>query len=255
MTRSQGVLVTGAGQSVGRAMAEKFLARGDRVHICDIEEALVATVIALDPRMSGTVCDVADEMQVRQLFAEAKAAIGTIDVLVNTVGIAGPRGPIQSLSLAEWRATLAANLDSMFLTSREAVTAMQQNRHGAIINFSSMSTKTVMPFRSPYVASKAGVEGLTRALARELGPHNIRVNAILPGAIDNQRLKNVLSRIAEQEGRTLDEVEAESLQFVSMRTKIQPDEIADMVLFLCSDAALHVTGQMIGVDGNMEWES
>jgi NAD(P)-dependent dehydrogenase (short-subunit alcohol dehydrogenase family) len=194
-------------------------------------------------------------MQVRQLFAEARATIGTIDVLVNTVGIAGPRGPIQSLSFAEWRATLAANLDSMFLTIREAVPAMQQSRHGAIINFSSMSTKTVMPFRSPYVASKAGVEGLTRALARELGPHNIRVNAILPGAIDNQRLKNVLSRIAEQEGRTLDEVEAESLQFVSMRTKIQPDEIADMVLFLCSDAALHVTGQMIGVDGNMEWES
>jgi NAD(P)-dependent dehydrogenase (short-subunit alcohol dehydrogenase family) len=255
MTRSQGVLVTGAGQSVGRVMAEKFLARGDRVHICDIDETLVATVIALDPRMSGTVCDVADEMQVRQLFAEAKVAIGTIDVLVNTVGIAGPRGPIQSLSFAEWRATLEANLDSMFLTIREAVPAMQQNRHGAIINFSSMSTKTVMPFRSPYVASKAGVEGLTRALARELGPHNIRANAILPGAIDNQRLKNVLSRIAEQEGRTLDEVEAESLQFVSMRTKIQPDEIADMVLFLCSDAALHVTGQMIGVDGNMEWES
>jgi NAD(P)-dependent dehydrogenase (short-subunit alcohol dehydrogenase family) len=255
MTRPQGVLVTGAGQSVGRAMAEKFLARGDRVHICDIDEALVATLIGLDPRMSGTVCDVADEMQVRKLFGEARAAIGTVDVLINTVGIAGPRGPIQSLSLAEWRATLAANLDSMFLTIREAVPAMQQNRRGAIINFSSMSTKTVMPFRSPYVASKAGVEGLTRALARELGPHNIRVNAILPGAIDNQRLKNVLSRIAEQEGRTLDEVEAESLQFVSMRTKIQPDEIADMVLFLCSDAALHVTGQMIGVDGNMEWES
>jgi NAD(P)-dependent dehydrogenase (short-subunit alcohol dehydrogenase family) len=255
MTRAQGVLVTGAGQSVGRAMAEKFLARGDRVHVCDIDEALVATVIARNPEMSGTVCDVADEMQVRQLFSEARAAIGTIDVLINTVGIAGPRGPIQSLTLAEWRATLAANLDSMFLTIREAVPKMQQNRHGAIINFSSMSTKTVMPFRSPYVASKAGVEGLTRALARELGPHSIRVNAILPGAIDNQRLKNVLSRIAEQEGRTLDEVEAESLQFVSMRTKIQPDEIADMVLFLCSDAALHVTGQMIGVDGNMEWES
>ncbi len=255
MTRPQGVLVTGAGQSVGRAMAEKFLARGDRVHICDIDEALVATLIGLDPRMSGTVCDVADEMQVRKLFGEARAAIGTVDVLINTVGIAGPRGPIQSLSLAEWRATLAANLDSMFLTIREAVPEMQQNRRGAIINFSSMSTKTVMPFRSPYVASKAGVEGLTRTLARELGPHNIRVNAILPGAIDNQRLKNVLARIAEQEGRTLDEVEAESLQFVSMRTKIQPVEIADMVLFLCSDAALHVTGQMIGVDGNMEWES
>ena len=96
MTRAQGVLVTGAGQSVGRAMAEKFLARGDRVHVCDIDEALVATVIARNPEMRGTVCDVADEMQVRQLFSEARAAMGTIDVLVNTVGIAGPRGPIQS---------------------------------------------------------------------------------------------------------------------------------------------------------------
>ena len=82
-----------------------------------------------------------------------------------------------------------------------------------------MSTKTVMPFRTPYVASKAGVQGFTKALARELGPHNIRVNAILPGAIDNQRLKNVLSRIAEQEGRTVEEVEAESLQFVSSGRK------------------------------------
>jgi len=143
----------------------------------------------------------------------------------------------------------------MFLTIREAVPAMQQNRHGVIVNFSSMSTKTVMPFRLPYVASKAGFEGLTKALARELGPHKIRVNAILPGAIDNQRLKNVLSRIAEQDGRTVEDVEAESLQFVSMRTKIQPDEIADMVLFLCSDAARHVTGQLIGVDGNLERES
>ena len=255
MTRPQGVLVTAAGQSVGRAMAEKFLTRGDRVHICDIDKALIATVLAANAGMSGTVCDVADETQVRRLFEEASNVIGTIDVLINTVGMAGPRGPIQSLSFAEWRATLAANLDSMFLTIREAVPAMQQNRHGVIVNFSSMSTKTVMPFRLPYVASKAGVEGLTKALARELGPHNIRVNAILPGAIDNQRLKNVLSRIAEQDGRTVEDVEAESLQFVSMRTKIQPDEIADMVLFLCSDAARHVTGQLIGVDGNLERES
>src|SRR4051795_5850566 len=108
MTRSQGVLVTAAGQSVGRAMAEKFLARGDRVHICDIDNALMATVLATSKGMSGTVCDVADETQVRQLFKEARDAIGTIDVLINTVGIAGPRGPIQSLSFAEWRATLAA---------------------------------------------------------------------------------------------------------------------------------------------------
>ena len=112
-----------------------------------------------------------------------------------------------------------------------------------------------MPFRTPYNASKAGVEGLTRTLARELGPSGIRVNAILPGAIDNQRFTNVITRIAEQSGRSVAEVEAEQLQFISMRSKIQPAEIADMVLFLCSDAARHVSGQLIGVDGNLEWES
>jgi NAD(P)-dependent dehydrogenase (short-subunit alcohol dehydrogenase family) len=249
------VVVTAAGQSVGRIMAETFLAHGDRVHICDIDGRLLAQVLAANPGLGGTVCDVADEDQVARLFDEARARIGPVDVLINTVGIAGPRGPIESLSFADWRATLAANLDSMFLTIRQAVPDMRRNKRGVIVNFSTGSTKTVMPFRSPYVASKAGVEGLTRCLARELGPDNIRVNAILPGMIDNERMRGVIARIARQEGRTAEAVEQEALQFISMRTKIQPAEIADMVLFLCSDAARHVSGQLIGVDGNIEWES
>ncbi len=254
MTR-QNVLVTGAGQSVGRSMAEKFLARGDRVHVCDLDQRLLDGVLAANPGLRGTVCDVGDEAAVARLFDEALGWLGHVDVLVNTVGISGPRGPIEGLSFADWRATMAANLDSMFLTIRQAVPGMKRNGRGAIVNFSTGSTKTVMPFRTPYNASKAGVEGLTRTLARELGPHGIRVNAILPGAIDNQRFTNVITRIAEQSGRSVAEVEAEQLQFISMRTKIQPAEIADMVLFLCSDAARHVSGQLIGVDGNIEWES
>ncbi|CAN5538278.1 SDR family oxidoreductase [soil metagenome] len=253
--RPQNVVVTAAGQSVGRAMAEKFLARGDNVHICDIDRALLQQVLAANPKLGGTVCDVADEAQVATLFAEARARMGPIDVLINTVGIAGPRGPIETLSLADWRATMAANLDSMFLTIREVVPDMRKNKRGVIINFSTGSTKTVMPFRTPYVASKAGVEGLTKALARELGPDNIRINAILPGMIDNERMRGIVARIAQQDGRTVEAVEGEALNFISMRTKIQPAEIADMVLFLCSDAAKHVSGQMIGVDGNIEWES
>lgn len=251
----QGVVVTAAGQSVGRVMAEKFAGRGDRVHICDIDARLVEQVLAANPGMSGTVCDVADEAQVARLFDDARAKLGTVDVLVNTVGIAGPRGPIESLSLTDWRATIAANLDSMFLTIRQAVPDMKRRKRGAIVNFSTGSTKTVMPFRTPYVASKAGVEGLTKALARELGPANIRINAILPGMIDNERMRGIIARIAQQEGRPAEAVEQEALQFISMRSKIQPAEIADMVLFLCSDAARHVSGQLIGVDGNIEWEA
>ena len=251
---SQNVLVTGAGQSVGRAMAEKFLARGDRVHICDLDEGLLQGVLRANPGLRGTRCDVGQEAEVDRLFHDAFAWLGHVDVLVNTVGVSGPRGPIESLSYADWRATMAANLDSMFLTVRKAAPGMKKNRHGAIVNFSTGSTKTVMPFRTPYNASKAGVEGLTRTLARELGPDGIRVNAILPGAIDNQRFKNVIGRIAEQSGRPYAEVEEEQLRYISMRCKIAPAELADMVLFLCSDAARHVTGQLIGVDGNIEWE-
>jgi NAD(P)-dependent dehydrogenase (short-subunit alcohol dehydrogenase family) len=251
---SQNVLVTGAGQSVGRVMAEKFLARGDRVHICDLDDGLLQGTLKANPGLRGTRCDVGQEAEVDRLFQDAFAWLGHVDVLVNAVGISGPRGPIESLSFADWRATMAANLDSMFLTVRKAAPGMKQNKRGAIVNFSTGSTRTVMPFRTPYNASKAGVEGLTRTLARELGPDGIRVNAILPGAIDNQRFKNVIGRIAEQSGRRYEEVEQEQLQYVSMRTKISPAELADMVLFLCSDSARHVTGQLIGVDGNLEWE-
>jgi NAD(P)-dependent dehydrogenase (short-subunit alcohol dehydrogenase family) len=254
MSRPQNVVVTAAGRSVGRVMAEKFLARGDKVYICDIDPRLVSQVLAANPELRGAVCDVADEAQVTAFFAEARTRMGPIDILVNTVGISGPRGPIEQISLADWRATMAANLDSMFLTIREVVPDMRRNRHGAIINFSTGSTKTVMPFRSPYVASKAGVEGLTRSLARELGPDNIRVNAILPGMIDNERMRDVIARIARQEGRSFNEVEQSALKYISMRTKIQPFEIAEMVLFLCSDPARHVSGQLIAVDGNVEWE-
>jgi NAD(P)-dependent dehydrogenase (short-subunit alcohol dehydrogenase family) len=131
---------------------------------------------------------------------------------------------------------------------------MRRNGRGAIINFSSISSRTAMPYRLPYVTSKAAVEGLTRALARELGPDGISVNAILPGMIDNDRLRFVLGRIAEDEGRSLEEVEEEQLSFVSMRAKIRPEELAETVLFLASDGGRHITGQLIAQDGNMEWE-
>jgi len=138
--RPQNVVVTAAGQSVGRAMAEKFLARGDNVHICDIDGKLLNQVLAANPKLGGTICDVGDEGQVAKLFDEARSRMGQVDVLVNTVGIAGPRGPIETLSLADWRTTMAANLDSMFLTIRQVVPDMRRNKRGAIVNFSTGST-------------------------------------------------------------------------------------------------------------------
>ena len=111
-----------------------------------------------------------------------------------------------------------------------------------------------MPHRLPYVASKWAVEGMTRALARELGSHGIRVNAILPGLIDNRRMQNILEREAAAREMTPEALRSEYLQFISMRTAVTGEEIAETVAFLCSPAARHISGQLLGVDGNVEWE-
>lgn len=255
MNASQTVVVTGGASSVGRVTAEKFLARGDRVHICDVREDALAATLAANPGMRGTPADVGRPTEVERLFAEALGWMGHVDVLVNNVGIAGPRAAIEDIGYDEWDETIAVDLSAMFYCMKQAVPGMKARRHGVIVNFSSGSTRTGLPLRAPYVAAKYGVEGLTRNAARELGPFNIRCNAILPGMIDNDRMRAIVERNARATGRTPQEIEAGYLQYISMRTKILPEEIADMVLFLASPAARHVTGQLIGVCGNVEWEA
>jgi NAD(P)-dependent dehydrogenase (short-subunit alcohol dehydrogenase family) len=131
---------------------------------------------------------------------------------------------------------------------------MKAQKSGAIVNISTGSVFTLPLKRSPYIASKWAIEGLTRAAARELGPFKIRVNAIRPGFVDSERMNLILGKMAEQSQTTVAALEQKFFEFISMRTKIQPDEIGDMALFLASDSARHITGQLIAVDGNVEWE-
>jgi NAD(P)-dependent dehydrogenase (short-subunit alcohol dehydrogenase family) len=250
----EAVVITGGGNSVGREMAERFLARGDRVHICDVEPAYLDATLAANPSMSGTVADVGDPFAVTRMFAEARRHIGEPTVLVNNVGVGGPRAAMEDVSVDDWDRTIRINLSGMFYCIREAVPAMKRGQHGVIVNFSTASTRTRLPLRAPYVASKAGVEGLTLNAARELGRHGVRCNAILPGMINNERMRGIIRRNAEAAGKTERAIEDEYLQFISMRTKIEPSEIADMVLFLASPAARKVTGELISVSGNVEWE-
>ena len=137
---------------------------------------------------------------------------------------------------------------------RALVPGMRRRGGGTIVNISTASTVTGLPGRSAYVASKWALEGLTRTLARELGPDNIRVNAIRPGFMDTERMRGLIARGAEKRGISVAELEKEALGFISLRTKIQPREIGEMAFFLASGAARHITGQIIGVDGNAEWE-
>lgn len=248
------VVITAAASGIGRAMAERFLADGDRVFVCDVDGPALESTVAGLAGLEGSVTDVGSPAAVEAMMAQALDRLGGIDVLINNHGIAGPRGPVESISYEEWDRTITVNLNGMFYTIRNAVPAMKAQRSGCILNVSTTSARTGLPNRSAYVAGKVGVLGLTRTLARELGPFNIRVNAVLPGFMDNARGRGVLAKVARDKGVSLEVMEREALRFVSMRTWIQMSEVADACAFLASDAARHISGQELAVCGNVEWE-
>lgn len=247
------VLVTGAGSSVGRVIAERFLAEGAHVHIADVAAEFVAKSLREVPGLGGTACDLGRVDEIEALFAGVLKD-GPLDFLINCVGIAGPAATVESVTSADWRATFDVNVHGIFETMRLAIPGMKARKRGAIVNFSTASTKTGLPGRTPYVAGKAAIEALTYTAARELGAFNVRCNAILPGPINNARMDAIIARNADQRGMTLEAVEQEVVRYISMHSRVEPPELADMVLYLCSDSGRHITGQRIEVSGNLEWE-
>jgi NAD(P)-dependent dehydrogenase (short-subunit alcohol dehydrogenase family) len=249
------VIVTAAGQGIGRAIAQAFLARGAHTHACDVDEERLRGALESNPGLRGTRVDVAIPADVERLFAEALGWMGRLDVLVNNAGIAGPRAALEDIDYDDWDRTIAVNLSGMFYCIKQAASVMKRQLSGCIINVSTASVRTAIPLRAPYVASKAGVMGLTQTVARELGPFNVRCNAILPGLMDNPRGRGIIQALAAEQGIAPSEMEQEFLRYISMRTWIDPAEVGEMAVFLASDAARHVTNQYIAVDGNVEWET
>ena len=251
---AQRVLITAAASGIGYAIARRFVNDGHRVHICDVNAEAVEAARNTLQGAGCTVTDVGQPTQVEALFAEALEWMGGIDVLINNHGIAGPRGFIEDLDYEEWDHCIRVNLGGMFYTIKNAVPHMKRQRSGCIINLSTTSARTMLPKRAAYVAGKVGVLGLTKNCARELGPWNIRCNTVLPGFMNNARGRGVLAKVAADKGISAEQLEQEALHYVSMRTWIEMDEIADVCAFLASDQAKHISGQEIAVDGNAEWE-
>lgn len=247
------VLVTAGASGIGLAIVDSFLASGAEVHVCDIDAAALEQ-LADGRGVTTSLTDVSRPDQVGQLAEQTLAALGGIDVIVNNAGIGGPRTPIEQLSDGDWDMVLHTNLSSMFYVIRAFTPTLKAQKSGAIINISTTSVATGLPERTPYVVSKAAVEALTTNLARELGPSNIRCNSIRPGSIENERGRRLLSLKAEREGISYETALQARLSFISMRSRIDPSEIGDAAVFLASDAARHITGQCIGVCGNVEWE-
>ncbi len=249
--QGQTAVVTAAGGGAGRVIATCLATSGMRVIACDVDAVGLAALAAATPGISTLTCDVGEEREVAAVVALAQ---GRVDLLVNNVGIAGPTAAAENISLADWNESLRINLTSHFLFARAVIPSMKARRSGLIVNISSGSAKVGLPLRLPYVVSKGAVLSLTMNLARELGPHGIRVNAILPGAIRGDRINRVIDAKAAALGVDRAEYEKGLLRYISLRTMVEPDDIAATIAFLASPAGARISGQMIGVDGNVEWE-
>jgi len=249
---SKRVIVTAAASGIGAQVARRFAAAGARVFVCDVDAPAVAAITAADPGIGASVADVAAPADVECFFDEALARLGGLDVLVDNAGVAGPVGPVEDLDVDDFKRCVDVNLTGAFLCVRRAVPALKAAGGGSIVLMSSNAGTMGLPFRSPYVATKWGVIGLMKTLAMELGPHKIRVNALCPGDVEGERIRRVITMEAESRGMAYDEVVAERVAAVSLRTMVTADDIADMMLFLCSDAGARVSGQAVLIDGNAE---
>ena len=250
--KGQKVLITAGAGGIGRVMAETFVKAGARVHICDVVPAALEETKRALSGVTATLCDVSDVKQVDLLFADVKTYLGGLQVLVNNAGIAGPTAKVEDIGIEDWRRCIDIDLNGMFYCTRLAMPMIKAAGGGAIINLSSAAGRLGFPFRTPYAAAKWAVVGFTKSLSMEVGTDNIRVNAIQPGVVEGERIERVIDAKAKALGISFEEQKQRSLEKVSMRAMVSPQDIANMALYLASDLGKHITGQAISVCAGVE---
>jgi NAD(P)-dependent dehydrogenase (short-subunit alcohol dehydrogenase family) len=252
--REMRVLVTAGARGIGRAIAERFVSAGAHVHVTDIDEAALSDCLSDVSGLAGSVGDASDATSVDRLVGEIGSRFGGLDVLVNNVGIAGPTGNVESYSDEDIEKTIQVNLTSQFYFLRRCVPLLRAStRNASIIAMSSVAGRLGYAYRTPYAATKWALVGLVKSLAIELGPDNIRANAILPGVVKGERMDRVIADRAKTTGISEDEMRASYLGKISLRRMVDGNDIANLALFLASDLACNISGQAIGVDGNVEY--
>jgi len=244
------VLVTAGANGIGLAIARAFAGEGARVHLCDVDEAALAVLGQSDPQLTTSRCDVSDRAAVAAMFDEATAALGGLDVLVNNAGVAGPTAKVEEMHPEDWDRCVAICLTGQFNCARLAVPLLRQSKNASIVNISSAAGRLGFAMRSPYAAAKWGVVGFTKSLSIELGPDNIRVNAILPGLVAGDRQRRVLEAKAQQRGISYAEMERIAFSYTSIKDYVTPEQIADQILLMCSPRGKTISGQAISICGD-----
>lgn len=241
------VMVTAGAAGMGRATVLALHKLGADVFTCDVDQRGLAT---LPDDVTTFACDVSNSQQVDAMFDQVLPE--GLDIMINNAGIGGPTKPVEDVSDDEWRQCMSVCIDSQFYCTRRVVPVFKAQQAGVIINLISAAGILGFPNRSPYVAAKWAVTGFTKSMAMELGPDNIRVNGIVPGNVNGERMERIIQAHAEAENIEPDEVRRLYAIGTSMQCYVDPEEIADTICFLCSDYGRHISGQVVGVDGHTE---
>jgi NAD(P)-dependent dehydrogenase (short-subunit alcohol dehydrogenase family) len=249
----QKAIVTAGATGIGLKIASALHASGAQVWICDIAEGPLAEAAAALPGIGTVICDVSDPDACDAFVAKATEAMGGLDILVNNAGIAGPAAPVQNISTDDWKRCFEVNVNGQFYMARAAIPHLKAAGAGSIVCMASVAGKYAFPLRSPYAASKAAVIALARALSVELGPDQIRVNSIAPGVVAGDRIRRVFTDRAETRGITYEEMQAVALRAVSMKTMVEPEEIAGLIMFLCAPSGRSISGQVMSICGGLEY--
>jgi NAD(P)-dependent dehydrogenase (short-subunit alcohol dehydrogenase family) len=238
---SRTVVVTGGAKGIGRAIVESFARLGDDVVALGRDEDALRR---LDEHVRTGVCDVTDENAVNETFEQ----LGAVDVLVNNAGVA-ESAPLAKTTLTSWLEHFDVNVTGPFLCMRAVVPGMRERKSGAIVTVASTAGRVGTPYTSAYTASKHAAVGLTRAVASELAGSGVRVNAVCPTFVRTELTARAVARIVEATGRSAADSEQALANQSPLGRLLEPDEVADAVVFLASPAAAAINGQALVIDG------
>lgn len=246
------VIVTGAGKGIGAAIVDVLAAEGAKITLMGrslepLQEKAAQLSHSRGQALAISV-DVTQSDRIKEAFQQARETFGPIDILINNAGQAYT-SPVHKMDDEHWDQMIAVNLNSVFYCCREALVDMRKNGGGRIVNIASTAALKGYGYVSAYCAAKHGTLGLTRSLALETATKNITVNAVCPGYTETELVQNSLQTIMEKTGRTEEEARAELTQSNPQGRLVQPEEVANAVLWLCSPGAGAVTGQAIAVAG------
>jgi NAD(P)-dependent dehydrogenase (short-subunit alcohol dehydrogenase family) len=241
-------LVTGGGTGIGKAIAERFAKAGAHVIVSGRTTASIEAV-AKAIGSEAIQADVASETDVQRLFATIVERHRRLDILVNNAGMPGPIMPVADMDIASWDACMAVNLRGAMMCLKEATRIMTRQGTGSIVNMSSLMGLQGYPMRAAYSATKFALIGMTQAIAREVGPSGVRVNALCPGAVSGELMDRVIANRAAAENKPSEQIIRENYtNAAALRRWVDPEEVAEAALFLASDASSSITGETIKVD-------